>query len=74
LFDDQPTPRYVESVGIPMQSVLSQLVLTTTHVKQKKVSNKCYTRVYPKLSGLSVDNEINNNKHWLRSNTKVYGG
>jgi hypothetical protein len=31
------------------------------------------TRVYPKVSGLS-HNEINNNKHSLRSNTKDYGG
>jgi hypothetical protein len=29
--------------------------------------------VYPKVSGLS-HNEINNNKHSLRSNTKGYGG
>jgi hypothetical protein len=32
-----------------------------------------FTRVYPKVSGLS-HNEINNNKHSLRSNTKSYGG
>jgi hypothetical protein len=35
-----------------------------------------YTRVYPKVSGLS-HNEINNkknNKHSLRSKTKGYGG
>jgi hypothetical protein len=31
------------------------------------------TKVYPKVSGLSHD-EINNNKHSLRSNTKCYGG
>jgi hypothetical protein len=31
------------------------------------------TRVYPKVSGLS-HNEVNNNKHSLRSNTKGYGG
>jgi hypothetical protein len=31
-----------------------------------------HTRVYPKVSGLS-HNEINNNKHSLRSNTKGYG-
>jgi hypothetical protein len=30
-------------------------------------------RVYPKVSGLS-HNEINNNKHSLRSNTKSYDG
>jgi hypothetical protein len=30
-------------------------------------------RVYPKVSGLS-HNELNNNKHLLRSNTKGYGG
>jgi hypothetical protein len=29
--------------------------------------------VYPKVSGLSVDNEINNNKHSLRSNRKGCG-
>jgi hypothetical protein len=29
--------------------------------------------LYPKVSGLS-HNEINNNKHSLRSNTKDYGG
>jgi hypothetical protein len=35
----------------------------------------CALRVYPKVSGLS-HNEINNNnnKHYLRSNTKGYGG
>jgi hypothetical protein len=43
-----------------------------------------YTRVYPKISGLSRDeindddddnnNNINNNKHSLRSKTKCYGG
>jgi hypothetical protein len=32
-----------------------------------------YTRVYPKVSGLN-HNEINNNKHSLRSNTMGYGG
>jgi hypothetical protein len=32
-----------------------------------------HTRVYPKASRLSR-NEINNNKHSLRSNTKGYGG
>jgi len=32
-----------------------------------------YTSKYPKVSGLS-HNEINNNKHSLRSNTKGYGG
>jgi hypothetical protein len=31
-----------------------------------------YTRVYPKVSGLS-HNEINNNKQFLRSNSKGYG-
>jgi hypothetical protein len=31
------------------------------------------TRVYPKDSGLRL-NEINNNKHSLRSNTRGYGG
>jgi len=30
------------------------------------------TRVYPEVSGLS-HNEVNNNKHSLRSNTKGYG-
>jgi hypothetical protein len=32
-----------------------------------------YTREYPEVSGLS-GNEINNNKHSLRSNTNGYGG
>jgi hypothetical protein len=32
-----------------------------------------YTRAYPKVSGL-IHNEINNNKHSLRSNTKGYDG
>jgi hypothetical protein len=36
-----------------------------------------YTRVYPKVSGLSPNeinnNNNNNNKHILRSNTKGYG-
>jgi hypothetical protein len=34
---------------------------------------KSYTRVCPKVSGLSHI-EINNDKHSLRSNTKGYGG
>jgi hypothetical protein len=32
-----------------------------------------FIRIYPKVSGLS-HNEINNNKHSLRRNTKGYGG
>jgi hypothetical protein len=35
-----------------------------------------YTRVYPKVSGLSRNeiNKSNNNKHSLKSDTKGYGG
>jgi hypothetical protein len=33
-----------------------------------------YTRVYPKVSGLSHNEINNNNKHSLRSNNKCYGG
>jgi hypothetical protein len=36
-----------------------------------------YTRVYPKVSGLShteINNNNNSNKYSLRSNTKGYGG
>jgi hypothetical protein len=40
--------------------------------KQLKVQEND-TRVCPKVSGLR-DNEINNDKHSLRSNTKDYGG
>jgi hypothetical protein len=32
------------------------------------------TRVYPKISGLSLNEINNNNKHPLRSNAKSYGG
>jgi hypothetical protein len=36
-------------------------------------AGKVYTRLYPKVSGLSHDEINNNNKHSLRSNTKGYG-
>jgi hypothetical protein len=43
--------------------------------EEQDTSSWCGVRVYPKVSGLS-HNEIYayNNKHWLRSNTKGYGG
>jgi hypothetical protein len=51
---------------------------TAIENKRRSVYNKekeKYTRVYPKVSGLS-HNEIYayNNKHSLRTNTKAYGG
>jgi hypothetical protein len=33
-----------------------------------------YTKVYPKVYGLSHNEINNNNKHSLRTNTKDYGG
>jgi hypothetical protein len=45
------------------------IVLPTCRQLKKQVP----TRVYPKFRDW-VDNEINNNRHSLRSNTKGYGG
>jgi len=40
-----------------------------------KVSLRCYTRVYPKVSGMShTDIYAYNNKHSLRNSIKDYGG
>jgi len=59
------------------QYSVEHLVLGTGRLKVSTKTGKQYKQmsqsVYQKVSGLSR-NEINNNKHSLRSNTKGYGG
>jgi hypothetical protein len=54
------------------QTYADEVELSVSLIKWYK---EVHTRVYPKVSGLSRD-EIyaSNNKHWLRSNIKGYGG
>jgi hypothetical protein len=43
------------------------------HAQNRSIADTSHRRVYPKVSGLS-HNEINNNKHSLRNNTKGCDG
>jgi hypothetical protein len=52
-----------------LRNILTVMLICVT---QARALIKISTRVYPKVSGLS-HNEINNNKHALRSNIKGYG-
>jgi hypothetical protein len=59
----------LESHGCDQLPTLNDLTSDSIKIQQ------LFTKVYPKVSGLSRErNNNNNNKYSLRSNTKVYGG